>query len=743
MGVLMRDERDDDHDHHYEIISIFKMGIASNQNISNRKSKRDTSIKKKKKWQKTKNHDGRVRNTLIIQLSIFVAIIGIALTSYYGSSPFNFDTQRQPSSSSSSSSDGIKAKSTKINPGIGILQDDDIIINESEIWNQTDPKLTRINEFLSEYLCHQNQTTASVIFSSYCHPLLQPSPLRRTHYTAKTKSNRVMKKGEIVLVLPRDLLIWDLDAMRNKEFVQQELFNARHGSTGNAIDSGGFLASFLLYKQKLLNYSWSRDNNDHSIMDEIGTDRLDQRYFLEYMNILPTHDNSQSDTPHPVLWSHDKIEALFGKLTISHRLINAYKDMIRSEYLAFCKSSSNFRNNINEEEYTSMRINVMSRSFGPGPPGIEEQFESETLDKELQFYQVSSGVNLTKGCRAMSPILDMWDHHAKPNVQWMYKKNQRSFVIKVIENQIRPWNDIMVSYGTYTDSHLNAKFGFVNGDGSGHTELSIASMHQLLDVGLGQQYSYMVHDSDGAYYPSEEMKALQSKHLLQYLISDDGYEECIDTNTNPEGYALKILKFKHLQVIANKLERWTVKFKPRDENSKPSTMSKIPIQSEAPRFDPRKVQFDGSKIIPTMRLLALTNEDFDGKAIEVLTKALADDTVESFVVPRQSDELEYRALIWLARLTAMELRKYPTSIRKDMERLSSSAVLFQSSEWTAMQVRLGEMQTLESLRSIALSGTRQMLERIKNKKGNLDTPALVVREKVCDFELTATLLEEK
>ena len=98
----------------------------------------------------------------------------------------------------------------------------------------------------------------------------------------------------------------------------------------------------------------------------------------------------------------------------------------------------------------------------------------------------------------MIQILDMWDHYARPNVEWMYVRSQRAFVIKVLEKEIEPWNDIMVSYGMYTDSHLFAKFGFVNGDGSGHTEVSIATMHQTLDVGLGQQYSFMKHvDDDG------------------------------------------------------------------------------------------------------------------------------------------------------------------------------------------------------------------------------------------------------
>mmetsp|Transcript_3170 Transcript_3170/g.4219 ORF Transcript_3170/g.4219 Transcript_3170/m.4219 type:complete len:733 (+) Transcript_3170:42-2240(+) len=626
----------------------------------------------------------------------------------------------------------------------------EIITDPSQQWNTSDPILNQAFNFLSNYVCKDSHP------SSYCHPLLYPSPSRRTHFVAYTKSasqKSVIERGETVMVLPRHLLIWDLDAMRDG-FISKELFGARHVSTGNALDSGAFLAAFCVYQHMKINGSWKedgqeikkeKDRHERSPSQPAELSKLSQA-----LNILPSYDTLFKT--HPVLWTEEMMKDMFGKYTITYQLISTYKTMILSEYQAFCKVSTLFQNNVAQNDYMQMRLNVMSRSFGPGPPSTHETMKSihgtNTLDEELSYYEKVAGVNLTKGCRAMSPILDMWDHHAKPNVDWMYIQDKQAFVIKAREKEIPAGFDIMVSYGTYTDSHLFAKFGFVNGDGSGYTEVSIAVMHHLLDVGLGQQFNYMVIGDE---YDQNQKKIqtplatdaeIQRKNLLQYLVSDDGYRDCIKKDDNPQGYELKLLKYRHLEAIANNRERWTVTFQPRNEKSKPTKNSHIPIQTDPPKFNPHKVRFDGSKLIPTCRLLALTNDDYDGKAIEALRKALENGTAgTTFTVDRQSDELEYRALMWLARLTNIALQKYPSTVQKDTDLLSSYAAPFRTKEWNAAQVRLGEMQTLESLRSIASSGTRHMLERFKRNGGDVDSTSMFNRQKVCPFEHTAKLLE--
>jgi hypothetical protein len=122
---------------------------------------------------------------------------------------------------------------------------------------------------------------------------------------------------------------------------------------------------------------------------------------------------------------------------------------------------------------------------------------------------------------------------------------------------IPPMQDIMVSYGKYTDTHLFAKFGFVNGDGSGYTEASIATMHPcLLDVGMGQQFNYLVDFGNGTKITTEYDYEAQKRSMVNYLRYDDGYDDCITKEGSPKGYQLKLLKLQHLQKIANDYDRW-------------------------------------------------------------------------------------------------------------------------------------------------------------------------------------------
>ena len=175
--------------------------------------------------------------------------------------------------------------------------------------------------------------------------------------------------------------------------------------------------------------------------------------------------------------------------------------------------------------------------------------------------------------------------------------------------------------------------------------------------------------------------------------------------------------------------------------------SSIPITLEAPKFDSKKLKFDGSKLVATCRLLALTTSDYDGNAISVLSDVLKNNTAKSFMVTKQTDELEFRALTWLARLTSIKLSQYPSSVPKDMELLQSSTVEFGSKKWSAAQIRLGEMQTLEVLRSIATSGARQMLKNIQNQDDVDSTnddgstqEAIFIRHKPCSLEYSQPIL---
>jgi len=617
----------------------------------------------------------------------------------------------------------------------------DDVIEEPLEWDINDPILNKTNSYLSKYVCEDKTSDQNIIGTKgFCHYMLRAVPERRTHCIARSKSNSGLREGETVLILPRHFLIWDLDAMRDG-FVRK-LFSARHKDTDSPLDSGAFLSAYLIRRQKVGEKLW-REHESKEKEYTIYTDENNSR-LLEFLSVLPTYDNMRE--MHPTLWSEKDLSFYFGKSTPSYHLISGYRIMIISEYSAFCQVSANFKENVAMREYTAMRLNVMSRSFGPGAPGAEEEQNQDgamKLEDELAYYKQEAGVELGKGCRAMSPILDMWDHHAKPNVEWRYKKNKRAFEIKVAKGGIPSGYDIMVSYGKYTDTHLFAKFGFVNGDGSGYTEASIAVMHKLLDVGMGQQFSYLkkekLGDSTIVEVPLVKDEITQRRNLLQYLLFDDGYQDCIEKKENPDGYALKVLKFKYLNKIANKRVRWILKMPPRDKLSKPALSSNIQITINPPKFNPEGVTFDGSKLISTCRLIVLNNNDFNGEAIKVLSDVLRNNTADTFYVPKQTDELEYRALVCLTRLTTVALKQYSSNAYRDMRLLSSSSeeTFFRSKKWNAVQVRLGEMQTLEVLRNIAAGGVKQMEKQVKDPNSS----AMFIRHSPCPLEMTAPLLE--
>jgi hypothetical protein len=613
--------------------------------------------------------------------------------------------------------------------------DYDIIQDETNDWSASDSKLQRVHNFLTNYVCRDADygQDDELPQYGYCHPLLNPVPRRRTHNVAAIKSNHSIGFREVVMTLPRHLLIWDLDAMRDA-FVRRELFGARHEGTGNTIDCGAFLAAYLVRKLLIGRGQWDDHSKNNLDLDENA--RL-----MEYLQLLPSYQDFEQT--HPTLWPMDELENQLGRMTLSFNLVMGYKNMMISEYNAFCKASEEFKENVGVEEYISMRLNVISRSFGPGPPGPEEEIVGihgvKTLKEEFQLYKDETGVDFQKGCRAMSPILDMWDHHAKPNVEWRYSSKKRAFIILAVGKKgIPAMQDIMVSYGKYTDTHLFAKFGFTNGDGSGYTEASIAVMHPLLDLGMGSQFSNLI-DKDGKTVPSEEDQEAQRQTLVNYLRYDDGYDNCISKENNPEGYKLKLLKLRHLQKIANKYDRWTFSISPRDVESNPSISSNVPITTGAPVFDPKNVKFNGSKIIATCRLIALNVDDYDGNAIEVLENALKKD--DFIINKKQSDALEFRSLTVLSRLVTGALSRYPSTVKKDIVSLSSSALKFQSKEWTAAHTRMGEMQSLEALRSIAVSGAKQMKASAQRELSS-SHPSLNIHRSTCPRETAVELLKE-
>jgi len=562
----------------------------------------------------------------------------------------------------------------------------------------------KVEHYLTSFVCAGTD--------GFCHSYLSAVPERRTHNT-----KQFIPSKDIILVLPRAQCITDLDALRDEEFIRIELLGTRHLESNKPLDSGAYLAAYLANR-----FQATREGKYSDSM-------------LPFFEILPTAHSLQTSLRHPCLYSITKLELLFGKRTLALQIIKAFRDMILSEYNSFAARSIRFSKIINKLDYIVMRINVMSRSFGTGPPGSEEadylhlptilqvddanMSQKEILEKELEYYKSTSGIELEKGCRAMAPILDMWDHHARPNVEWKYDNDRQSFVVAAKDKGILKGSDVIVSYGKYTDTHLYAKFGFVNGDGSGWTEGSIAVFHSIPDAGLGHQFSY-----------KEKNKKVLLPWLANYLAFDDGYSHCIEAPSTHDdkpstprkrnhhrSYEFKRMKLDLLYHLSSHRQYWVFKLPPRNPDSLPKKSTDTPIMNDSvPRFNTRSTDLDVgariNKLLFTCRLITLHEDDLDGDAYRFLANALQEPKDKTVLISRDSDLLEYRALNCLSRLSLISLSQYPNSIGENLSIIRNDG--YRTPEWISSHVKLGEMQSLEVLRRYALSGVTEMKNKIIN-----------------------------
>jgi len=584
----------------------------------------------------------------------------------------------------------------------------------------------------------------------FCHPSLVPR--RRTQM-----ASQMIASGQRVLEIPRSLQIWDLDAMRN-DWIRDHVGAAKHPRTDNPVDSAAYLALYmalLLRGHLSLNNDHDNDENTeiqssysddrHQLMQaRIKRNNNSQRLLQYLQECLPSAETIEDF--HPLLWNETALLTLLLPHSASFNVVEAYRDMLESEYQAFT-SSANQRQRINlgdfvsERDYRASRILVLSRSFGTG------HLPNSALPRDdRQFYKREFGIDTSKGSYAMVPILDFYDHHANPNVEYSYSTERRVFVIRATASGIPAGHEVVDSYGKFTDAHLFAKFGFVNGDGSGYSQANLATQHLLLDMDLKQQFSYLPFRRTPQLHQSIQ-KALdkQSQDVQQYLRFDDGYKECVvlsdrnETKSHPEeAYDLKRLKKQHLARIANHVKRWNLILLPRAPESQPTYASNVPITLSPPKMPTQQYtdifyRKDYQLVAATCRLISLTHEDYDGQATDILKKNLQNNAflLQSPVEEGSNSDslaaaLEFRTHFCLARLASEALQKFDTSI-PDLE--NKVALLnrhsFQSKEWAAAHLQLSEMQTLEVLRGASFSATR-LHEHLRNK-----SPAFSIRDIPC------------
>ena len=336
---------------------------------------------------------------------------------------------------------------------------------------------------------------------------------------------------------------------------------------------------------------------------------------------------------------------------------------------------------------------------------------------------------------------------------WRYDPTTSSYVVQAQSEGINPGDEIIVSYGKYTEGHLFAKYGYVNGDGSSKTEVSLNVFHRMLgDIGLSWQFSHLPvhawhqhHDAKLFVESNQYLKRklnMQSKELLRYLMFDDGHKECIHFDNNDatslsKQQELKWLKFQHLKRLANIGEAWIVRLPARFPNSKP-LQDGSPANSDR---DESKVGIDAKRILSTCRLIGLTVDDIGGNAIRYLKDGLPSSDSERFSplkqpyfkVEKQEKALEYRALMCVARLSDMAFRRYVKYAQPDgnIEPNKSN-----KRDWTAWYIRDGEMRLLSILRQTAANEANKLKAHLK-----VSNESILVRERPCPIESNLPMLQ--
>ena len=583
--------------------------------------------------------------------------------------------------------------------------------------------------------------------------------------TTRQQQQHSIRRGDALVEIPRGLQIWELDALRSDFVKTERLLKARHELTDNPLAGGAFLAVHLAHERKRLLKSseagTTKDNDDDdddeqkedvaataatssntatgSDVDDDGEtmEQQEQQLRASYFRSLPSWEELSDH--HPILKSRSELRSMLGHHSWNFAVVVMYQEMIDSEYKALATTSpQGFGQQITVKEYQVARIHVLSRSFNPGPDACSAELDKYMMPIERERLQSDWGsrsikspkILFAEGCHAMVPILDMLNSHPHPNVVYKYHSEKQAFVISAKTN-IPPQWELMDSYGKFSDAHLFAKFGFVNGDGSGHTQASIALFHRPLDVQISQEFTLIPHkitngeddesessSSSSSSSPMDKIPDFQKLDLKRYLAYDDGYQNCVQKELHPEAFRLKQLKWLHLAKIANDPKSWIATLQPRAPESRPRESSDLLITELPPQVDPRKLRMDITHLVETCRLLALTVDDYEGNAIKVLDDNLGNDT---FVVTKGSQALEYRSLMFLARMASTALLQYPVTLKKEYDnvlQLNKENAIFGNSSWTAAQLRLGEMQVrfcefiLVLYSSVFLSDRTAMLYQI-------------------------------
>lgn len=601
-------------------------------------------------------------------------------------------------------------------------QDDSIINHPSEdvtTWPKPDPRFG----FMVSQACLGVVRQLNVT----CHPHLVMS---QRHFRATKR----IEPGEVLFEIPRALQLWDLDALRDP-WIRLHLFEASHRQSGNRLGSEAFLAAYLALELKR-----KEDTTRDWRMDMLE---------MAYYDLLLTYSDWLDQ--HPLLANEEYMREQLG-YSEAYGVLHGYRNMIISEYQGFSDFSKKFSQLVSREEYTAARLNVLTRAIRVGRPGPEHAIDipflkdhygpEQVLHDELDSYKELLGIDLIKdGCIALIPIADMFNHHPQNNVEFEYTNTEfnidGALVVRAANRHIEKGFEPMMSYGKgIVDAHLYARYGFVNGDGSGEAQVSLAFYHDILRLNISSQYDYLPRTG-----LTSRLFELIEEPVSRYLRFDDGYAECIPgSSTHPQEAELKLLQHKHLMKIANLPERWQLSVPSRNPYTYPSTTHNTPTLALPPQpISHHTKRFLDMKLpLSTCRLLSLVTSDLNGNAAQVLRDNLNN---ASFLLTEGNDSLEYRSWLCLRRWLGASLMSLEgdRSVRDeyDLVQQMDQSSMFGTRDWAAHHVRLGEMQSLKAVATVAG-------ETVLERWGDVvpQTPEYNIMEEPCPQEYLSYLFDE-
>lgn len=519
----------------------------------------------------------------------------------------------------------------------------------------------------------------------------------------------------VLMEIPRELMVWDLDAARD-EFVRKELLNAPlfEGQSADVMSKRAALLSAYLALLR----------NDIAVSADNPRGKSLQ---ASVAKALPSYEDYASF--HPVLADLREMKRYLGKKSISYLHLVHVRRSLQWEYDML---GPRFATYISREDYLACRLAVQSRSFQ-----LTDVSDTEISKEERGLYKQKLGIDFRNAVVSIEPVNDWMNTHSNNNVRVGGYDAEKQLGRAWTTKPIRKGQELINNYGEFYNHVLFSQYGFVPADGTG---TSIASLFAHHDINLMGE---LMGESNPTLPSLEKMAS--------YLRYDYGYDQCITEETNPHAFNLKRLKLDFLQQIAIDPSRWVLPLPPRSSTDEtPFSTASVPDveKYEAPAFGADIYEYLEQNALSASlpcRLIALTEQDRPD-AVALLREDLR--RLRGSSTPHQTpplllEELEIslswfaRTLQCIVRLTSLQSDKSKDSVAEQEQYILSLVASgnVNTLEWNAAHVRLEEMQSQGVLKSWA-SG---VLDKVRDIEGIVPND-MSVREDPCPEEYTEELI---